>query len=81
VFAAIRAARLGLRVVLVIVAGRMFDADAVAHAAVRVMVNMNQTGEAAGVAAFCALDSNTPIPQLDAKQIRKVLADGGSIVI
>lgn len=65
----------------VIVAGRMFDADEIAHAAVRVMVNMNQTGEAAAVAAFCALNSNTGIPQVEAHDVRRVLADGGSIII
>ena len=34
-----------------IVAGRMMDADEKAHAAIRVMVKMNQAGEAAGVAS------------------------------
>ncbi|UCE48213.1 MAG: FAD-dependent oxidoreductase, partial [Phycisphaerales bacterium] len=49
-----------------IAAGRMLDADLVAFSAVRVMVNMNQTGEAAGTAAYLALDTNTPIPELKA---------------
>ncbi|MBN2315079.1 MAG: FAD-dependent oxidoreductase [Sedimentisphaerales bacterium] len=64
-----------------VVAGRMLDADLVAFSAVRVMVNMNQTGEAAGTAAYLALDSNTPIPALNATTIRKNLAEKGSIVI
>lgn len=64
-----------------IMAGRMFDADEIAHAAVRVMVNMNQTGEAAGVAAFLSLQSGTPIPKVPAGDVRKMLAAGGSIVI
>jgi hypothetical protein len=38
-----------------LIAGRMIDADPPAHAAIRVMVNMNQTGEAAGGEAFLAL--------------------------
>lgn len=64
-----------------IVAGRMLDADLVAFSAVRVMVNMNQTGEAAGTAAYLALESNTPIPKLNVAKIRKILAEGGSVVI
>ena len=59
----------------------MLDADLVAFSAVRVMVNMNQTGEAAGTAAYLALDSNTPIPALNATTIRKMLAEKGSVVI
>jgi hypothetical protein len=64
----------------VIVAGRMFDADEIAHGAVRVMVNMNQTGEAAGVAAFLALNSGKAIAQLDAQNVRATLTSGGSII-
>jgi len=59
----------------------MLDADLVAFSAVRVMVNMNQTGEAAGTAAYLALESNTPIPKLNVAKIRKILAEGGSVVI
>jgi hypothetical protein len=62
----------------VIVAGRMLDVDPIAHAAVRVMVNMNQTGEAAGVAAVLALESNTPLPALDVTALRAKLISGGS---
>jgi hypothetical protein len=65
----------------VVVAGRMFDADSLAHAAVRVMVNMNQTGEAAGVAAFLALDEGIGVKQVEAHKVREMLAAGGSIVI
>ena len=64
-----------------VIAGRMLDADLVAFSAVRVMVNMNQTGEAAGTAAYLALDNNTPIPVLNATTIRKTLAEKGSVVI
>jgi len=60
----------------VIVAGRMFDADPIAHAAVRVMVNMSQTGEAAGVTAFLALQGATGIdavpPRSSGKHWRRV---------
>lgn len=44
-------------------AGRMIDAETGAYGAVRVMVTMNQTGEAAGNAAYEALDKGTGIPE------------------
>lgn len=62
----------------VIVAGRMLDVDPTAHAAVRVMVNMNQTGEAAGVAAILALETNRPFRDLDVATLRARLKAGGS---
>lgn len=62
----------------VIVAGRMLDVDPVAHAAVRVMVNMNQTGEAAGVAATLALDTPGGFPAVAVSALRATLAKGGS---
>ena len=46
-----------------ITAGRMIDADPGAYGALRVMVNMNQSGEAAGNAVFSALDRNAAIPE------------------
>ncbi len=64
----------------VIAAGRMLDADTAAFGALRVMVNLNQTGEAAGVAAFLSLDSGTPICRTDAAAVRRTLAAGGSIL-
>jgi hypothetical protein len=64
----------------VLVAGRLMDADRGAYGAIRVMVNCNQTGEAAGVACALALESNTPVGQLDPAQLRRRLADGGSFV-
>lgn len=69
------------RVPNLVLAGRMLDADKVAFSAVRVMVNMNQTGEAAGVACALALAGNTPIAEVAPQEIRKCLADGGSIII
>ncbi|MDR1283760.1 MAG: FAD-dependent oxidoreductase, partial [Opitutaceae bacterium] len=44
-----------------VVTGRMPDADPVAYGAVRVMVNLDQTGEAAGVAAALALERFRPV--------------------
>lgn len=64
----------------VISAGRMLDADKDAFGAVRVMVNLNQTGEAAGVAAWQALSSGIDIPRVNPLDVRKMLADGGSCI-
>ena len=64
-----------------IVAGRMLDADPIAFGAVRVMVNLNQTGEAAGVAAWLALQTGTPIANIDIPRLRHTLAAGGSIML
>lgn len=65
----------------VITAGRMLDADQGAFGATRVMVNLNQTGEAAGITAWLALDSNRDIGDVDAGDVRKKLGEGGSIII
>lgn len=65
----------------VICAGRMLDADKEAFGAVRVMVNLNQTGEAAGVAAYLALSGKIPACKVDASELRKLLAKGGSCII
>jgi hypothetical protein len=64
-----------------LLAGRMIDADHGAYGAIRVMVNLNQTGEAAGVAACLALDSGSTVADLDTARLRRELAAGGSIVI
>lgn len=63
-----------------VVAGRMIDADPVAHGAIRVMVNCNQMGEAAGVAAWMAAESGSAIRDLDVKQLRRTLVAGGSVI-
>lgn len=64
-----------------IAAGRMLDAEPEAFAAVRVMVNMNQTGEAAGVAAVQSLDRGVPITDVSAADVRGLLARGGSLIL
>lgn len=63
-----------------IFAGRSVSTDKPAFGAVRVMVNLNQTGEAAGVAAFLALDSNKNVCNIDTKKLQKLLIAGGSII-
>ena len=64
-----------------LVAGRAIDADRGAYGAVRVMVNCNQTGEAAGAAAALALESDCRVDIVDTALLRRTLSDGGSIVI
>jgi hypothetical protein len=63
-----------------IVAGRMIDSDPEAHGAIRVMVNLNQTGEAAGVACVLALRHSTGLARVDPNELRHTLCDGGSLL-
>jgi len=63
-----------------IAAGRAIDSEPGAHGAIRVMVNMNQTGEAAGVACALALKSDTPLADVPPDTLRQTLADGGSVI-
>ncbi len=63
-----------------LVAGRLLDADREAYGGLRVMVNMNQTGEAAGTAAALALRAGLPVALVDTALLRRTLADGGSLV-
>jgi ribulose 1,5-bisphosphate synthetase/thiazole synthase len=65
----------------VIVAGRMIDVDDEAFGGVRVMVNMNQTGEAAGVASYLALHQSKSVREVDGRELRNVMSAGGSIMI
>jgi len=65
----------------VLVAGRSIDADEGAFGAVRVMVNCNQMGQAAGVAAWLALDSGKPVAEIDAAKLRETLKKQGAAVI
>jgi len=65
----------------VLVAGRLIDADRGAYGAIRVMVNCNQTGEAAGAAAAMAAHSGKSVAQLDTSEIRDNLSKLGAVVI
>lgn len=65
----------------VILAGRMLDAAPIAYSGIRVMVNMNQVGEAAGVTAALALRHGCPICKVPASEVRSVLSEGNSIMI
>jgi len=64
-----------------IVAGRMLDASMVSFSGIRVMVNMNQLGEASGITAYLALSQDKRIPDVSFKDVRKKLTEGGSLVI
>ena len=61
-------------------AGRMVNAEEFAFGALRVMVNCNQMGEAAGVAAALCLKSHQPVWALDGKAVRAALNAGGSLL-
>jgi hypothetical protein len=64
-----------------VLAGRMLDADRVAFSAARVMVNLNQTGEAAGVACALAVENHGSVAEVDPLELRAALGRGGSIVL
>ena len=57
------------------------DADEQSFGAVRVMVNCNQMGQAAGVAAWLALDSGTDVSAIDTSKLRATLKKQGAAVI
>ena len=61
-----------------IMAGRMISSDRGAFGAIRVMVNLNQTGEAAGAAAHIALESGVDVCDVEAVLLRSLLNEGGS---
>ena len=64
-----------------ILAGRMLDASITAFSGIRVMVNMNQLGEAAGVTTYLALNQGKPVASISSAEVRANLEKGGSIVI
>ena len=64
-----------------VLAGRMLDAAPIAFSGARVMVNMNQTGEAAGVLSYLALNADKSTKDISHEDVRTSLAKGGSIII
>lgn len=60
--------------------GRMLDADNIAFSAARVMVNTNQTGEAAGVACALAVQDDCAIHAINPERLRTTLVQGGSVI-
>ncbi len=65
----------------VLVAGRAMDADEGAFGAVRVMVNCNQTGQAAGVAAALASGDGRPVAEVPPAALRDALRKQGVEVV
>ena len=63
-----------------IAVGRMVNSDIDAFGAVRVMVNLNQMGEAAGVAAYVCLNQNRSLQDVDGKVVTETLRSGGSLL-
>jgi 2-polyprenyl-6-methoxyphenol hydroxylase-like FAD-dependent oxidoreductase len=63
-----------------LVAGRLVDADRDAFGAIRVMVNCNQTGEAAGAAAALCVEEDCDVASVDARRVREALVKGGSLL-
>lgn len=64
-----------------LICGRCMDADKEAFAAIRVMTSLNQTGEAAGVAAFEALTTGRSVQDIDIASMKRKMKAGGSIVM
>ena len=52
--------------------------SAPAFGALRVMVNLNQIGEAAGVAAYLAIDQGKSVQELSGAEVARTLSRGGS---
>ena len=65
----------------VLIAGRSIDADEQAFGAVRVMVNCNQMGQAAGAGAWLALDSGADVDAVDVQKLRATLRNQGAAAI
>ncbi len=65
----------------IVLAGRMISTDRSAFGGIRVMVNLNQTGEAAGVTAALAVAKAQPVPEVDAQAVRSELSNLGAIII
>jgi len=63
-----------------LVCGRCIDTDVGAFGAVRVMVNCNQMGEAAAVAAALACEQNTDAQSVDPTQVRAEIVKQGGVI-
>ena len=69
------------RIENILYAGRMIDSESEAYSALRVMVNCNQMGEAAGVAAALAVEKSCTAANVDTKVLREQLLKLGAIII
>jgi hypothetical protein len=64
-----------------ILAGRIISSDRSAFGGIRVMVNLNQVGEAAGVAAALVASSTKAASEVSAASVREHLSKLGAIII
>jgi len=65
----------------VIMAGRMISTDRGAFGGIRVMVNLNQVGEAAGVAAALSVSGGWKVSDIDVQNVRGQLSKLGAVII
>ena len=65
----------------IVLAGRAISTDRGAFGGIRVMVNLNQTGEAAGVTASLAASHAKPVLEVAAQAVREQLAKLGAVII
>lgn len=65
----------------IVLAGRMISTDRSAFGGIRVMVNLNQTGEAAGVTAALAALERKPVFEMSADRVREHLSKLGAVII
>jgi len=64
----------------VLAAGRILDADRGAFGALRVMVNCNQMGQAAGAAAYQVRDTGCGVADVDVAKLRDSLKGQGCVI-
>ena len=64
----------------ILVAGRLMGADQGAYGAIRVMMNCNQTGEAAGVASAIALKDGLNVEDVAPALLQETMINGGSLI-
>jgi len=64
-----------------VLAGRMISADRGAFGGIRVMVNLNQVGEAAGVTASLAVAEAKPVSRIDPGAVREHLSNLGAAIV
>jgi hypothetical protein len=65
----------------IVLAGRSISTDRGAFGGIRVMVNLNQTGEAAGVAAALAASRAEAVSGVAADSVRQHLAKLGAVIV
>ncbi|NQT12635.1 MAG: FAD-dependent oxidoreductase, partial [Planctomycetes bacterium] len=65
----------------IVLAGRMISTDRGAFGGIRVMVNLNQTGEAAGVTAALAASRREAVSGVAADSVREHLAKLGAVIV